>query len=173
MRRVVGVLGALLGLSGCGLTEISVDGEIGEQQVPGDVLGGILGDVFQPIPIQIDVQAALEAQDLSVIRGIFLDQIVLNITDTDNQNGDDNFDFVDKVDMFATAADDPDLPRVLIGTLSRGDDGATSITIEGIEDVDLKDYIEAGIEIESEVTGNAPPTDTTFDGVVTVIVKAL
>jgi hypothetical protein len=156
----------------CGLTEVSVEGELGEQRVDGDIVGGILGDVFVPIPVQVDVQSAIEAQNLRIIKEVFLDNITLNITDTANQNGDDSFDFIDTIDMFATAANDPELPRVLIGSLARGDDGATTIVIVG-EDVNLKDYIEAAIEIEAEVDGSLPPTDTTFDGVVTLTVQAL
>jgi hypothetical protein len=70
-------------LSGaCRFTEISVGGELGEQQVQGDLVGGILGDVFVPIPVEVDVQSAIEAQNLSVIKAVFLDNITLNITDT-------------------------------------------------------------------------------------------
>jgi hypothetical protein len=172
MKRFLSTL-FVLSLTACGLTEVSVDGDIGEQGVPGDPLGGLLpGDLFQPIPLTIDVDAALAAQDLKVIKAVFLDKIVLNITPTNNQNGDDNFDFIDKIDIFASSEARPDLPRVLIGTLTRGNDGATTITIEG-EDVDIKDYIEAGMDVETSGTGNAPATDTNFNGVVTVTVKAL
>ena len=172
MKRILTSL-CFIALSGCGLTEISVEGDIGEQQVAGDPLGGLLGDVFTPIPLEIDVNAALAAQDLKIIKAVFLDTIVLDITDTGNQNGEDNFDFIDTIDIFASSSARADLPRILIGTLSRDNDGATSITIEGVEDADIKDYIEAGMDIETEVTGNAPSTDTTFDGIVTVTVKAL
>ena len=128
MKRLVVGFGLLVSFAACGITDISVDGDIGEQQVPGDILGGILGDVFQPIPLQIDVQAALDAQDLKIIKGVFLDKIVLNITATANQNGDDNFDFIDKIDLFASAPSRSDLPEVLIGSLTHGNDGATTIT---------------------------------------------
>jgi hypothetical protein len=74
--------------------------------------------------------------------------------------------------MFATASSRPDLPRVLIGSLVNNDNNNTTIVING-EEVDLKDYIEAGIQVEAEVDGSLPPTDTSFDGAVTLTVQAL
>ena len=60
-----------MGLGACGLTEISVEGDVGEQAVPGDpLLGGLLGAVFTP-SLSIDVNAALAAQNLRVIKAVF------------------------------------------------------------------------------------------------------
>jgi hypothetical protein len=161
-------------LVGCGIFSFDVEGEIGEQSVQGDPLGALL-DAFalDPIPVQIDVNAALDAQNVSVIQGIFLKNITLNISATNNQNGDDNFDFIDKIEMFASSENNPKLPRVLVAQVVHEDDGSASLVIPGDENVNLKDYIEAGMTIETEVTGSAPPTDTSFDGVVVVTIDAL
>ena len=119
------------------------------------------------------MNAALNAQRVSVVQGIFLKEVTLTISATDNQNGDDNFDFIDKIEMFASSANNPELPRVLVASVVHGDDGAVELVIPGAEGVNLKDYIEAGMEIEAQVTGSVPATDTSFDGVVTVTIDAL
>jgi hypothetical protein len=161
-------------LVGCGIFSFDVEGNIGEQSVQGDPLGSIL-DAFalEPIPVQIDVNAALNAQNVSVIQGIFLKEITLQISATDNQNGDDNFDFIDQIEMFASSENNPNLPRVLVAQVTHEEDGATTLVIPGEAGVNLKDYVEAGMNIETEVTGSAPLTDTSFDGVVVVTIDAL
>lgn len=164
---------ALLLSAGCGALAFDVDGDIGEQVVQGDPLGGFLNLFLDPIPVQIDVNAALEAQNVSVVQEITLKEVTLTISATENDNGDDNFDFIDEINMFASSSGDPNLPRVLIATVTNDDNGSATLVIPGIEDVNLKDYVEAGLEIETEVTGSAPPTDTSFEGVVTVTVSAL
>jgi hypothetical protein len=164
-------LAALFLMGGCGI-KFSVEGEIGEQRIEPGLLGGVLNEFFPPIPLTIDIDAALAAQNVKQVKGIFLDEIVLDITPAGEGDGADNFDFVTSIEIFATSEDE-DLPRVKIAEVQHEADGAKTLVIPGVEGVDLKDYVQAGINVEASATGSVPPSDLTFDGAVTVIVQAL
>src|SRR5262249_50820368 len=148
-----------------------VQGSISEQEVQGGL--PIVGELAPPVPLQIDINSALAARKVSVIKGIFLDQITLAITATDDPDGSDNFDFIQSIKMFATSGNNQDLPRVEIAEITHSADGSKTLVIPALDGVNLKDYVEAGMDIDSEVTASTPPTNLTFDGDVSVIVQAL
>jgi hypothetical protein len=130
----------------------------------------ITGDPVQPelpegalVDITID-KDALPSVDLDRTQGVFVDQLTLAV-----EAG--SFDFLSEARVFAISEGAPSLPRVLIAEGSPAP-GAPGLSLPGLP-VDLRDYLEAGMSIEIEMTGTTPTEDVVVSGLVHIVVELL
>ena len=164
---------AALALGGCGIARFSIPYEITEQRVMGSPLGGLLGPVVD-IPIDIDLTAETAARDTGPAQHVFLTELTLAITTTDEPAGDtDDFDFIDSIDIFVESGTaGSTLPRVRVAHLDPVPMGARAISLE-LDGVDLIQYVREGAVLTSSASGTAPPDDVTFDGHLTFAIDVL
>lgn len=156
--------------AGCGALSFDVDQNLPEQTVPGSPLGGLLPSFIpNPIPLQIDLQAAEKAHGTGPASHAYLSALTLAATPHSNPSG--NFDFLDEVHIFVSAQNGGSLPRVEIATLKPVPKGQTQVTFTIVPNVDLLPYINAGAQIDSTASGRQPSMDFTFDGHLVVTVK--
>ena len=167
---------ATCGALGCGALDFDVERPIPEQRVPGSVVSAVLGDFFEsPIPIDVDIASETAARDTGPADSIHLTVLELSITDTARPEGDeDDFGFIDRVDVFVESSRaDSTLPRVKVAELGTVQYGATELSLDTFEDVDLLPYVEEGARMNAEASGTAPPDDVTYDGRVVLTVEVL
>lgn len=148
-----------------------------EVKVAGSGLGGscppALGDLCftEALRLNINLDQELEARDAGPADGVFLDELDLEITDTEQPSGDtDNFDFLDSLTIYANA---DGLERTQVAIIESVPDGRQTISLQTDDDVNLKPFIEAGMTLESEVEGRPPEDDTSLQAVTTIRVELL
>ena len=145
-------------LAACGITDFDVDQPIQEQVVTGSPIPGPLQVLF-PIPLNLDISAAIKAKDTGPIDGVTLSSLTLNIT---SSGGD--WSFVTSIDVFvASTKSGSTLPRAKIASVaSPGAVRTLSFHVEA--GVNLKPYIDEGSQVDSAGTGTQPTQSVTFDG---------
>jgi hypothetical protein len=149
---------------GCSITDFDVDQPIQEQQVMGSPIPGPLQVLF-PIPLNLDISAAIKARDTGPIDSVTLESLKLSITKTDEPSGDsDDWSFLTSVDVYVSSTKSGStLPKVKIATASMpGAVQDVKFMVEG--GVNLKPYIDEGSTVEGQCSGNAPPDDVSYDG---------
>jgi hypothetical protein len=164
------LFGAPLMLCACGALSFDLSQDLPEQKVNGSPLGGLLpAFIPNPIPLDINLQAATEARGTGAASAAFLKSLVLQATPHANPSG--NFDFLDEVHILIDARRNTMLPKVEIAKLSPVPKGQTTLDFDIVPGVNILPYINDGSEVSSEATGTAPHSDVTFDGNVTITVK--
>src|ERR1700759_1829190 len=87
-------------LTGCSVLDFDIGQNIPEQMVQGSQIPGPLAALF-PIPISLDLESAIKAQNTGPIDSVTLSSLELTITMTDEPSGDtDDWSFVTSVDVF-------------------------------------------------------------------------
>ena len=157
----------------CGsVLDFDVDQDVPEQKVQGSSLPGPLAVLF-PIPIHIDIQSKIKAQETGPIDSVKLSSMHLDITMTEQPSGDsDDWAFIDHVDLFVESTKSgSELPRVKVGTATAP--GAVARMEFVPEDVNLLPYINEGCELTAEASGTAPSDNVSYDGKATFHVEPL
>ena len=153
-----------------------VERDLPEQRIEGSLIGGLVGDFFEvPIPINIDLESEIAAQNAGPARSAELERITLEVTATGVGTGDeDDFAFVDRVEIYVASTDaDTTLGRVLVASVSDVVEGTTTLDFDVSYDVDLLPYIEEGAQFTSESEGQQPSDDVTFEGAFAVRIHVL
>ena len=163
------------GLLGCGdgLGSFSFTEESGETVVEGEgALGSVLPngalDVFR---LDINLEQELEKRDAKGAKAVYLTDLELQITDTEQPSGDsDNFDFLDSITI-DVAADGQETRQLAV--LDPVPEGQTTVALDVDDTIDLKPYIESGMRLETNASGNRPEDDTSLKVVATIRVQVL
>jgi hypothetical protein len=153
-----------LALGACGITDFDVDQPIQEQMVAGSPIPGPLQILF-PIPLNLDISAAIKAKDTGPIDSVTLRSLTLSITTTDEPSGDsDDWSFLTSVDVYVSSTKSGStLPKVKIASASMpGAVRDVKFMVEG--GVNLKPYIDEGSTVEGQCSGNAPSDDVSYAG---------
>jgi len=151
-------------LSACSLTDFDIEQPILEQRVQGSPIPGPLQVLF-PIPLDLDLSAAIREMETGPIDSVNLTSLELTITETARPAGDtDDWSFVESIHVFVgSSASGSSLPRVEIASVTSP--GATTIMkFVCNSKVDLDPYVNEGSMIEAEGRGTLPPDDVTYDG---------
>jgi hypothetical protein len=154
----------VLTLTGCGIADFDLDQSIREQRVAGSGVPAPIAGLF-PIPLSLDLGAAIKARETGPIDSVTLSTLTLDITATDRPAGDsDDWSFLESVDVFvASTREGTTLPRRMIA--HTGAPGAVThidFTVDG--DVNLKPYVDEGAMVDSTASGTQPIDDVSFAG---------
>lgn len=154
---------ALLSGAGCGLIKFDVAQDIPAQTVPGSPLGDLLPSSLFSIPLNIDLNSAVQSHGTGPAKSANLKSLTFSIT----MPAGGNFDFMDSITI-TIAADG--LPDQVVAALPSVPRGAGSISIPPTPNVDLLPYIQAGARITGSGSGRLPAQDTTYVGKVIITV---
>lgn len=175
------LLALLLTLTACGssLGSFQITEESNEATVMGGA-GSVLDalpvkNLFPPMQLTINLEDELDQQDAGPAKAVYLEALQMTITDTAQPQGDtDNFDFVNKINVFVESSKSGSaLERKQVATLSDVPKGQTLVSFDTDDSIDLKPYIEQGIKLTTEGTGEVPDDDTSLKAIVTLEVKLL
>jgi hypothetical protein len=135
-------------------------------------LGGVLPDeALSVFKLNINLEQELEERDAKGAKAVYLTDLKMQITDTEQPEGDsDNFDFLDAITINVTA--DGQQARQL-ATLDPVPDGQSTISLNVDDDIDLKPYIEAGMNLQTDASGSRPADDTSLKVIATIRVRVL
>jgi hypothetical protein len=161
------------GLVGFSFTEESAEATVdGRPAVPLDLP---LADFFPPMRLDVDLQEELASRDTGPAKGVFLTDLSMEITDTAvSVDDEDNFDFIDSVDVFVESTmQGTELERRKIATLADVPEGQTTVDFTVEEDVNLKPYVDEGVRLTIEGSGEQPEDDTSLKSIVTLRVTLL
>ncbi len=150
--------------TGCGISTIAIDEPIPEQTIAGSSLPNPL-DAFFQFPIELEIRQQLEAMETGPASSVRLTRIVISITDTAQPAGDtDDWAFVESIDVFvASTMDGTDLPTVKVAEV-RDPGAVTDLEFTIIAGVELLPYVNEGVEMTANSTGDTPADDVSFDG---------
>lgn len=160
-------------LAGCSIADFDVDQKIPEQSVPGSSIPGPLAALF-PLPINLDLESKIKAQDTGPIDSVTLHSIELTITATARPTGDtDDWSFVSHVDVFIESRKSgTTLPKIKVASASMpGPVQTMKFDIE--KGVNLKPYVDEGSQVDTTGSGTAPSDDVSYDGNATFTVHPL
>jgi hypothetical protein len=158
MLRTLAAAVATLATAGCGLTDFDVDQPVQAQTIQGSGLPAPLAAVF-PLPLNLDLDSKIKAQDTGPIDSVSLSSLVLTIT---SSGGD--WSFVDSIDVFVESTQaGTALPKVKIASVA-SPPATQTLTFMVESGVNLKPYIDQGSQVDSSGSGRQPTQDTSFDG---------
>lgn len=164
----------MLAESGCGALSFSVSQPIPEQKIMGNILAGVLG-AFLPSPfaLQINLDQETKARGTGPADSAGLTGLSFQLTNIPNPpRSTDNFDFVDRIELFVESTKSgTTLTKQKVADLLSVPKGATKLTLTCYPEVDLVPYIKEGSRISSTAAGRLPANDTTFDGLVTILIR--
>lgn len=155
---------AAFALTGCSVLDFDIGQNIPEQMVQGSQIPGPLAALF-PIPISLDLQSQIKAQNTGPIDSVSLSSLELTITMTDEPSGDtDDWSFVTSVDVFVESTKSGStLPKAKIASVSMP--GAVkTMTFTVDSSVNLKPYVDEGSQVDSSGSGTAPSDDVSYNG---------
>ncbi len=161
-----------LALPGCGLARFTLGRDIAEQRVDGNPLGGLLGSLVLPIPIDVDLAAETTARGTGPAQHVYLGALSLSVTSTGEPAGDtDDLSFIDSIEIFVeSSASGSALPRQRVARLDPAPDGTRTLSLDA-ERVDLIEYVREGARLTANASGTLPPDDVTYDGHIELIVE--
>jgi hypothetical protein len=157
---------AVAALGACGIGEFDASQPVPAQTIPGSPVPGPLAALF-PIPLSIDLQAAIAAHDTGPIDSVTLSSLTLSITST---GGAEDWSFVTGVQVYVSSTmSGSTLPRAEIATVS-SPGAVMTLTFVPDDGVNLKPYIDEGSTVDGTGSGTAPANDITYDGTATFTV---
>ena len=162
------------GIGSFDITEESTEATItGGAENPLDLLP--VDNLFPPMTLTVNLEEELEEQNAEGAKAIFLQDLEMVITDTEQPEGDtDNFDFVDEVNVFVESTKSgTTLEKKQIATLENVPEGQTSVSFTTENDVNLKPYVEEGMKLTTAGSGEVPEDDTSLKAIVTLTVQVL
>ena len=130
--------------------------ESDEIEVEGDPITGGLQELFPvEIPMTVQLEERLEEQNASGARSVHLTEIEFRMEEDSDQ---EHFGFLSSIDI------DVDADGQSREILAWQDDipAESSFTLEVNDELDLKPYVEAGMDLFTEVEGSAPARDARF-----------
>jgi hypothetical protein len=171
--RYVLLLAALL-LGACGIARFPLGYDIAEQYVSGNPLGGLLGPISVPIPLDIDLASETAARDTGPAQHVYLVGLTLSVTTTDEPAGDtDDLSFVDSIEIFIEpTSSGSTLTRQRVAHLNPAPDGTRSLSLE-TDGVDLIQYLREGARLTSSASGTVPPDDVSYTGHLELAIEVL
>lgn len=154
----IAILTALVAvLAGCGdFGSFTFTEESEEIEVDGQGITGDLGLLEFDIPMDINLQQQLQRQDASGARSVHL--IGLRFEMTENTD-EETFDFLNEIEIYADADGQS---RQLLADRDPVPEGQEQFELEVNDELDLKPYAEAGIELETEANASQPSDDARF-----------
>jgi len=172
-----------LSLAACGSAGIG-SFDITEESSEAVIMGGTsspFGDLlpvdnlFPPMTLTINLEEELEEQNAEGAKAIFLQDLQMQITDTQQPDGDtDNFDFVDEVNVYVESTKSgTTLEKKQIATLKDVPEGQTTVSFTTESDVNLKPYVEEGMKLTTEGSGEVPEDNTSLKAIVTLTIQVL
>ena len=164
-------LGASL-LTSCDPLDFSINQAIPEQMIQGSPVPAVLSGVFA-IPLNVNINSQIVAQDTGAIQSVTIDDIELDITKTDEPAGDtDDWSFITHVEVtLKSTKAGTTLPVVTIATV---DGNTTQKLIFNVDtSINVKPYIDEGGEIDASGTGMQPPDAVSYDGTASFTVHPL
>ena len=171
---------SLLACGSAGIGSFDVTEESSEAVITGgggSPLGDLLplNNLFPPMTLMISLEEELEEQNAEGAKAIFLQDLEMVITDTEQPEGDtDNFDFVDEVNVFVESTKSgTTLEKKQIATLENVPEGQTSVSFTTENDVNLKPYVEEGMKLTTAGSGEVPEDDTSLKAIVTLTIQVL
>jgi hypothetical protein len=162
-RLVALALGSLsLLMAGCG-SDVDVEQEIPEQEVPGNFLAATLALVGFTIPIEVSVESQEEAHDTGRAHTAALKSMQLTITAPSGET----FEFLDRIRIEVSAVG---MPGALVAHL---DDvpARSQIALTVVSQVDLLPYINRGAKLTAMVSGHAPRQTLRYKGRVVITLR--
>lgn len=171
--RLAGIaLASLLVLPGCpSVGSFTIEEESDERKVEGSEVGNTLGQIGieeNPFTFDIDLEQELEKRNADGAKGVFLQDLRLTLdTESGNQG---NFDFFDSIVLYANADNQE---RKEIARSEPVPEGKKEFAFDVDDDVNLKPYIEEGLNLEADVEGRQPESDRTFKALITLRVETL
>ncbi len=134
-----------------------------------------LGDFFPSMKLDVDLQEELSSRDTGPAKGVFLNKLSMEITDTKKAvNDEDDFDFIDTIDVFVESSKSGStLERTKIASLANVPDGQTEVDFTVEDGFNLKPYVDEGIRLTIEGTGEQPEDDTSLKSIVEMRVSLL
>ena len=167
---VVSLLMAAALLAGCaGFGDFKFSEESGEQVIEGGTLAGSLLP-FDPFTFDVNLEQELQKRDAGPAKAVNLTGLSLRVTDTEEPEGDsDDFGFMESITLYANA-DGEERQRIAWKDPVPAND---QFSFETDPDVNLKPYIEKGMKLETEASGNRPDDDTSMKATITLRVKTL
>jgi hypothetical protein len=145
-------------LAGCGIADFDISQPIPAQMIPGSPLPGPLAGLF-PIPVNLDLQQAIQAMDTGPIGSVTLKSLTLTIT---SSSGDWSFVSTISVTVASTKSGST-LPQVEIAHVS-SPGSVTTLKFVIDPNVNLDPYINEGSEVSGQSSGQAPPNEVDYDG---------
>jgi hypothetical protein len=164
------LLTAVTLVAGCaGFGNFSFTEESGEQTIEGGTLAGSLLP-FDPFTFNVNLQQELQKRDAGPAKAVNLTGLNLRVTDTEEPDGDsDDFGFMESITLYANA-DGEERQRIAWKDPVPAKD---QFSFETDPNVNLKPYIEKGMKLETEASGNRPDDDTSMKAEITLRVKTL
>jgi hypothetical protein len=174
-------LAALVWTAGCseGIGAFTITEESGEKTIDGR--SGptsnvpLTSDLLPEFNFDINLQEKLDQRNVGPAKDVHMKSFTLRVTDEEESNNDeDNLNFIDSMTIFASTAGDggPDKKRIAWND-NIPDDGSRSVEFNTDESVDLKPYIEQGLVLDIEASGNFPNDKTAIQAVTALIVEVL
>jgi hypothetical protein len=156
--------GLFFALSGCGLVAIPISNvPLGELSVPGD-------PSETPLDAQLIASLSIDAESLpaqELIAAAFVDGIELAVSPRGEGDGADDLSFISRLEIYAAAEE---LPRVLVAAAD-GTGAADRLLLFSAGEVDLKPYVDAGLSLDIELTGSAPPTEVVVSAEIDLLIE--
>jgi len=163
---------ALLVFSGCSdLLSFTIEEESGERKIEGNRAANMLGQIDleqNPFQFDIDLERELEQRDADGASGVFLENLEFTLDTESGSEG--NFDFLDSVTVVANAEG---RDEVEIGEANPVPEGRKRFALDVDSTVDLKPFVERGLQLRTEVEGRPPEEDRTLKALITLRVEIL
>lgn len=134
--------------------------EIPEQRIQGSPLG-LLGTLFGPQRLTLNVQAQTEARGTGPAKKVLLRAFRLALTP--NSSIDQDFDFLDSVFIDIEAEGQP---KIQIAGVANVADDLRVVNFNVEDSIDLLPYINAGATVSIRSMGTQPERDVYFDGAI-------
>lgn len=174
------ILFALIAAAGCAnttLARFSTSEDVPETRVQGAGLINALPLTLSTLKLDVSSTEAYQNADYDYVTEIKLSGLSFDITasstdhntDSFEDGVDDNFDFIEGMELHIQATFDGAEHKTRIAYLDEQDAQVGSSTqhlVLSTDSVDILDYVEAadGYEIIVSATGSVPPDDVIFDG---------
>lgn len=132
--------------------------------------------VLPPLALDFDLQSELEERDADGAKGVYLEALTLQTTDTAKADADDddNFDFLNSIEFYVESRrEGTELERVLIGSVDPVPTGQTTLDVEVDSTINLKPYAQEGMRLTTSGNGSVPEDDISIEGNVIIEVEVL
>ena len=131
-----------------------------------------LADLFPTtIPLEVDLEQELAAQDASGARSIHLTELYFELTDDSRQ---ETFDFLNRITLTVGPQDSSsELPSQELAIRNPIPEGESRFYLDVDDQLNLKPYVEEGLRLQTNVTGSAPSSEARFKVFATFRVRVL
>ena len=166
------LLSTLLLSGGCGdgLTSFTITEESGEQVIEGGTFNQIVDLPFNPFTFEVNLEQELQKRDAGPAKGVYLKGLELQVTDTEEPEGDsDDLGFLKNMTLYVSAEGESRQKIAWKDSIP----AEASFQFETDDQLNLKPYIEKGMKLETEAEGNRPDDATSIKALITLRIRAL